>query len=101
MDSAAQPVKPASAHGPRHVSGTVIAGIFVVLFAAVALGAAAYLKLTPHPIQIKAILTDLRQYDGMTVTVQGTAKNAANLGGMKWYYLEDPSASIMVVTERG
>jgi hypothetical protein len=82
-------------------SGSVVAGIFIVLFAAVALGVAAYLKLTPHPVSIASVLRDLRTYDGTSVTVQGTVKETFNFAGVKWYQLEDPTGSIPVVTQRG
>jgi hypothetical protein len=95
----ARPVKPA---GPGfHLSGSVIAGIFAVLFLAIALGVAAYMKLTPHPLSIGSVLKDLRTYDGTSVTVQGTVKEVNNIVGMKWYDLEDPTGSIRVVTQRG
>jgi hypothetical protein len=99
------PVEPADvrrAAGPGfQLSGTTVIGIFVVLFLAIALGVAAYMKVTPHPLSIGAVLRDLRTYDGTSVTVQGTVRTIYNVAGVKWYELEDPSGSIPVVTERG
>jgi hypothetical protein len=105
MDAPATAVdspKPAKAAGPGlHLSGSVVAGIFGVLFLAIGLGVAAYLKLTPHPLSIGSVLKDLRTFDGTSVTVQGEVKETYNVGGMKWYDLSDPTGSIRVVTERG
>jgi hypothetical protein len=79
----------------------VIVGIFVVVALAVGLWALAYMRLTPHPLAISAVLGDLRRYDGQTVTVQGTVRAAFNVAGVKWYELNDGTGSVMVVTDRG
>ena len=41
-----------------------------------------------------------REYDGKTVTVSGTVKQAVNLLFIKYYLVDDGSGSIPVVTKR-
>jgi hypothetical protein len=79
----------------------VVVGIFAVAFLAIGMAAAAYIRLTPHPVAIGAVLADLRQYDGQTVLVQGIVQGSANVGGLKGYILKDDTGSITVVTQRG
>jgi hypothetical protein len=79
----------------------VVVGIVVVLLLALALAALAYLKTVPRPVAISAVLADLRQYDGHSVTVGGTVQETLNVAGYKAYRLKDDTASIIVLTERG
>ncbi len=49
---------------------------------------------------IAKILKHPREYDGKTVTVSGTVKQAVNLLFIKYYVVDDGSGSIPVVTKR-
>lgn len=51
-------------------------------------------------IPIGEILSDLREYDGKMVHIEGEVSNTMNLV-YKWFELSDESGSIIVVTERG
>ena len=41
-----------------------------------------------------------REYDGKTVTISGTVKHAANIFVVKYFIVDDGTASIPVITKR-
>lgn len=107
MDSPAASTGPASsgAANLRRASALrpelLIGGILIVL-AALVMGWFIWQQAQEKPVTIGEILGDLRKYDGISVTVKGTAEAPTNLFGvMKFYDLRDSSGTIKVVTERG
>lgn len=87
--------------GGGNVSGSVVVGIAVVTALAVGLSVFAYLGRMYEPTPIAEIHSNLRKFDGTSVTVRGEVEETYNLLGIKWFRLRDDSGSIVVVTQRG
>lgn len=83
------------------VRGSVAVGVIVVAGLAIVLTALAYLHSLPRTVAIGEVLGNLREYDGRSVSVGGRVTETFNVLGLKWYRLEDDTASIIVVTQRG
>lgn len=84
------------------LSGAAVIGLIAVIILGGALAFIGWFATRPHPLPIKSILDNVRQYDGQAVTVQGTVENPLNLAGLlKVYELADPTGKITVVTKRG
>lgn len=52
------------------------------------------------PVPIGRIKADSYRYHGTVVTIRGTVSENRQLLGVKWFYLEDQSGRIAVMTDR-
>lgn len=97
MDTAASSSGKAPGRSPAALIGVIV----LVLALAGGGGFYAWQSLQHKPLTIAEITSDIREYDGKTVTVKGTVARSVNILGIKAYEVSDGSGDIRVITERG
>lgn len=90
-----------SGKSPGRSPGTLIGAIVVALALAGGGGWFAWQSLQHKPLSIAEVTSDIREYDGKTVTVKGSVARSVNILGFKSYEISDGSGTIRVITERG
>lgn len=95
--------------GPAHathrrasaLSLPVIIGLIVVLLGGGVLAFFVWRGSQVRPTPVRDILSDLRTWDGQSVTIHGKVEAPTNLVLLKFYDINDGTGTIKVVTERG
>lgn len=77
-----------------------VVAITAVLVAS-AVGAIAIYYLFYRPVPIQDIYSRLDRYHGRTVSVEGSVQESYTIFGVSYYRLDDGTAQIMVITDRG